>query len=349
MPNGLTKQFKREIVFTKLPLSGALRYRDVFQMFPADLKGMPTTKTAHKHHPQILEYWYTNDELEQIKVEELYSGLEDLHRLTSLSYHKNDLYLGLLTLITTNRFFTYQPNDSRWGWPLLDENAGSEMNKWSSKWCFEWFMWPELPEQLKIDRFTDLASVHPRVLPWDYYYTHPDFDENLESQIKFSNITLQFFDSYFEMDESTRKVLDSAISSANAAMEFIHTRKKLALLSAFTAIETMVNFDTKDFEPSKCDKCGQDVYKISARYRNFLLKYIGDSPANKKKFNRYYKLRSTIVHTGQDFKTEKLFAEVDEETKFQERLQIAEVVMMSKLAIIFWTIKNRKAKETVTN
>ncbi len=347
MPNGLTKQFKREIVFTKLPLSGAFRYKDIFQMFPADLKGMPTTKTARKHHPQILEYWYINDELEQIRVEELFSGIEDLHRLASLSYRKTDLYLGLLTLITTNRFFTYGPDDSRWGFPLIDENAGSEINKWSSKWCYEWFMWPELPEQLKIDRFTDLPSTHPRVSSWDYYYRHPNFDENTETQIKFANITLQFFDAYFEMAEATKKVLNSAISSANAAMQFMHSRKKLALLSAFTAIETMVNFDTRDFKPSKCDMCGQDVFKISARYRDFLLKYIGDSQANKKKFNNYYKLRSKIVHTGQDFKTEKLFSDVAAETKFQERLQIAEVVMMSKLSIIFWTIKNRKTKGTV--
>ncbi len=346
MPNRQNKQFKREIVFTKIPLSGAIRYKDIFQMFPADLKGMPTTKIAHKHHPQILEYWYTNEELEQIGVEELFSGLEDLHRLTSLSYRKTDLFLGLLTLITTNRFFSYQPDDSRWGWPLLDENAGSAMNNLSSKWCFQWFMWPELPEQLKIEGFTDLTSIHPRVLTWDYYYSHPNFDENIESQIKFSSITLQFFDAYFEMDEATKRVLDSAISSANAAMEFIHSRKKLALLSAFTAIETMVNFETKDFDPSKCEKCNQDVYKISARYRDFLLKYIGDSQANKKKFNKYYKLRSSIVHTGQGFKTEKLFSEVDEETKFQERLQISEVVMMSKLSIIFWTIKNRKVRGT---
>lgn len=347
MANDPAKQFKREIVFTKLPLSGTLRYRDIFQLFPADLKGMPTTKVAHKHHPIILEYWYTDKELEQIKVDELFSGLEDLHRLTSLSYRKKELFLSLLTLITTNLFFTYGSFDSRWGFPVLDENEGSEMNKRSSKWCFEWFIWPGLPDQLKINDFTDLSWVRPRVLPWDYYYSHPNFDEDIQAQIKFSNITLQFFDAYFETDETTRQVLDSAIASANAAMEFMSSRKKLALLSAFTAIETMVNFETKDFKPSKCEKCGQDVFKISARYRDFLLKYIGDSESNKKKFNNYYKLRSRIVHTGQDFKTEKLFSEVDDETKYQERLQIAEIVMLSKLSIIFWTIKNRKAKETV--
>jgi hypothetical protein len=125
-------------------------------------------------------------------------------------------------------------------------------------------------------------------------------------------------------------------------MEFISSKKKLALLSAFTAIETMVNWDTKDFKPSKCEKCGQDAFKISARYREFLLKYIGDSKANKNKFNNYYKLRSRIVHTGEDFKTERLFSDVDQETKEEERLQLAEVVILSKLAIIFWTIKNRK-------
>lgn len=338
----MIRHYKREIVFAKLALSGALKYRDVFQLFPADLKGMPTTKTAHKHHPIILEYWYTDSELEQIKVDDTFSEIENLHRLTSLSYQKKDLFLSLLSLITTNRFFTYGPDESRWGFPLIDENAGSEINSWTSKWCFEWFTWPGLPDQLRIADFTTVPLMRPRVLPWHYYYTHPNFDDDIQSQIKFSNLTFEFFDAYFEADEETRKVLDSAIASSNYAMEFLSFRKKLSLLSACTAIETMVNLETKDFKPSKCEKCGQDAWRISARYRNFLLKYIGHSEANKRKFNSYYSLRSRIIHSGQDFKTEKLFSEVDLETKAIERLQLAEIVMMSKLAIIFWAIKNRK-------
>lgn len=137
MSEGSIKKFKREIVFTKLPLSGTIRYKDIFQLFPANLKGIPTTKTAHKHYPQILEYWYTTDELEEVKVADLFFEIEDLHRLASVSYRKTDLYLDLLTLVTTNRFFTYSPGESRWGFPVLDENAKNEANKWSSKWCFE--------------------------------------------------------------------------------------------------------------------------------------------------------------------------------------------------------------------
>jgi hypothetical protein len=48
---------------------------------------------------------------------------------------------------------------------------------------------------------------------------------------------------------------------------------------------------------------------------------------------------SKIVHAGQNFETEKLFAEVDDAVKSKERLQMAEVVVLSKLAIIMWTIK----------
>jgi hypothetical protein len=101
----------------------------------------------------------------------------------------------------------------------------------------------------------------------------------------------------------------------------------------------MVNYENRESKPTKCEKCNQDVYKISAKYRTFLLTYIGDSPGNKAKFNEYYSLRSKIVHAGQDFETEKLFAEVDATVKSKEQLQMAEVVVLSKLAIIMWTIK----------
>ena len=57
----------------------------------------------------------------------------------------------------------------------------------------------------------------------------------------------------------------------------------------------------------KCEECGQQKYGVSRKFREYLLKYIGDSPNNKRKFNNYYSLRSKIVHTGRQLKTELLF------------------------------------------
>lgn len=334
------RRFQRDIIFTKLPMHFGFSYGDIFRIFPANLKGQPKTKVAHPHHPMILEYWYTDDELEKVSVDEMFEGLEDIHRMTSVTYNKRDLIMSLLSIVSTHLFFQYSSQDARWGFPILKDDAGSETNTWSSKWCLEWFHWPEKPEQLKISEFTTIELDLSNFIPWETYYQRPTFDWNLGGKVFLPNIIKLFLDAYFAKDSKTREILNSAIVSSNTAMEFMSSRKKLAVLSAFTAIETMMELDSNDFVPSKCKECGQDIYKIAARYRSFLLKYIGDSIANKKKFNSYYSLRSKIVHAGQGFQTDKLFSEVDGETKDKEYLQMAEIIILSKLAILFWTIKS---------
>lgn len=335
------RRFQRDIIFTNLPMTFGFSYDDVFRIFPADLKGLPKTKMAHPHHPMILEYWFTDDELQKVSIDEMYEGIEDIHRMAYVTHNKKDLIMSLLSIVSTHSFFQYSSRDARWGFPILKDDAGSETNTWSSKWCLEWFHWPERPEQLKISAFTSIELDLSNFIPWETYYQRPTFDWNLEGKVFLPNLIKAFLDAYFTKNSQIRKVLDSAIASSNAAMEFMSSRKKLAALSAFTAIETMVELDSKDFVPSKCKECGQDIYKIAARYRSFLLKYIGDSDANKKKFNSYYSLRSKIVHAGQGFQTERLFSEVDQETKDKEYLQMAEIVVLSKLAILFWTIKSQ--------
>jgi hypothetical protein len=38
--------FAREIIFVETPLDGWYRFKDVFQIFPADVKDMPRSKSA---------------------------------------------------------------------------------------------------------------------------------------------------------------------------------------------------------------------------------------------------------------------------------------------------------------
>jgi len=106
----------------------------------------------------------------------------------------------------------------------------------------------------------------------------------------------------------------------------------------------MVNYENKDFEPQRCDKCGQLEYKVSKKYRDYLLKYIGDNISNKKKFNALYNLRSEIVHTGMKLKSESLWTDIPREEKDKEFLNHLEVILMSKLSIINWLIINTNHK-----
>src|SRR5690606_38352143 len=157
------------------------------------------------------------------------------------------------------------------------------------------------------------------------YYHDPNFDFHPDKGITFPTTIYGSLDSYFAKNSETLLVIDSAISFVYTAMEMRLFKKTLSIISSFTAIETLVNFEFKDLKPAKCDTCGQLQFKVSQKYRDFLMKYIGSNANNKKKFNDFYKLRSSIVHTGQRLKTEDLYADIPKEQKDKEFITHLEI------------------------
>jgi hypothetical protein len=103
-------------------------------------------------------------------------------------------------------------------------------------------------------------------------------------------------------------------------------------------LETLTNLEFKEDSNERCNECNQIKYSIAKKFREFLLKYIGDSQHNKKKFNSFYSLRSKIVHTGTQLKTEKLFAEVPDEVQTEEYMKRAEVLQLGKFALTNWIL-----------
>ena len=95
-------------------------------------------------------------------------------------------------------------------------------------------------------------------------------------------------------------MFDTAMNHLYTSMELHSKRKTTAMISAFTAIETMMNYEYRAVKPEHCDTCGQlDNTKSPNVFRNFLMKYTGTSDANRKTFNQLYSLRSKVIHTGE--------------------------------------------------
>ena len=332
------KKFHKNIIFSKTKLTGYFRYKDEFQIYPADFEGMPKSK-MQEHHPIVLEYVINDDEIIVPKGE--IDGLADLRTLTASTLTKQDKIISLLTLFTNHHFFRFRDLTGYWGLPILKDDPGKEANSWSSKWNWAMFHWPEYPEQFKIEKFTELEIPKVELVEHFKYYYHPNFDFHSDKVITFPSTIYGCLDSYFAKSDETKEILNSAISFIYSAMEMRHLEKTMSIIASFTAIETMVNWENKDFKPERCDKCGQLQFKISQKYRDYLLKYIGKSDNNKKKFNAFYKLRSQIIHTGQRLKTEDLYVDLTREAKDKEFLNHHEVLQMSKLAIIHWLGLNR--------
>lgn len=334
-------KYHRTIFFTKVPLQGHYRYRDVFQIFPCDMENMPTY-SGQKHYPNILEFVINEEDI--LERESPFGNLKDLYTHTATVYTKQARIYALLSTFTNNLFFSYTGtfNDGVWGFPILDTNTDEEINNASSKWCNIWYHFPDLPRQLKIEKFSEPKLDTIKRIPHIKFYTdEPNIDFDTKTDIIFPSTIDILFDSYFALDSITSSLIDSATSYTVSAMELYNSRKTLALLASFTAMETMVNLEYKDVPIEKCKECGQLRFSVAKKFREFLLKYVGNTPENKKKYNLYYSTRSKIVHTGSQLKTELLFADVTEKEKDDEWATRVEILQIGKLSIINWLLRKK--------
>lgn len=340
------RKYERTIVFTKVPLTGYYRYKDIFQIFPAAFENMPDNPYK-RHYPNILEYWFTDEE--KIIRETEYENLRELMSLTATTITKQDKIISLLNSFTNNKFFKYDNFDGLWAIPVLfneeTKEISEEVNSLSAQWCYEGFRFPSLPSQLQITEFTKIKLNEVEKLPHYTFYLHyPSLDNDRTEPIVFPASFEKILDSYFSLDNEILNIIDAAIGYNNAAIELLPQKKTLALLASFTAMETMVNLEYRDVEAEKCEKCGQLKFSVTRKFKEYLLKYIGHSAENKKKFNSYYNLRSKIVHTGMRLKAEILFSEFAKEELDDEYITRVEILQVGKLAIANWLIQNSKIK-----
>lgn len=268
--------YQRTIVFTKVPLGGFYRYKDIFQIFPADLSVMPNS-SFKKDYPNILEYWFTEEE--KITRETEFEELKDLTTLTATTTTNRDKILSLLTSFTNNRFFRYSDYDGFWGIPMLYDEITDEVipevNSWSAKWCSIGYHYPELPEQMKISEFATPNLNRVTTIPHLLFYTFKhNLDNDRKTTINFPSTIDRLFDAYFSFNQETREILDAAIGYNVAAIELSTIKRTLSLLASFTSVETMVNLEYRNLETEKCDVCGQLKYSTAKKLREYLLKYM---------------------------------------------------------------------------
>ncbi len=182
--------YQRAIFFTKCPLKGKYRYKNEFQLFPADLLFNLPKSAFQKHYPNILEY-YINDKdyvpLEHFLSE--YNNLNELVSSTTILLKIQNRILDFLTAITNNAFFRYRDLEGNWGMPMLKDIPDGERNSWSSKWCMKQFHFPELPEQLKIDTLSELNIATIRREKHKLFYTNdPSLDSDRKKEIIFPDV-----------------------------------------------------------------------------------------------------------------------------------------------------------------
>jgi len=334
------RKFEKTIVFTKSPLSGLYKYADIFQIYPANLENLPKSK-VQKHFPNILEYWTDSDDKVNIQTE--ISEFDNLFSESATRIKKQDIITGLLSCFTNNLFFSYKNIEGSWALPISEENLGENANSWSSKWCHPRFDFPKLHEQLIISDFSnvDIKEVEYKKNHANYYLDEPNIDLDDRVAVVFPDTITLMFNSYFALNQKDKEVVGIAISHLISAVELMHYKKTLSLIASFTSLESLIDYEHKkykDFKPAKCKECGQLQYKVSKKFRGFLLEFVVDSSENKKKFNSYYSLRSKIVHAGKQVKHERLFPEFSTEETEADFITQLEIIQLNRMAVTNWII-----------
>lgn len=335
------KNYYKAVIFTKTPLKGYFRFENEFQVYPVDEEFLPDSE-KFKHYPIFLEFKINENDI--VKPTISIDGFEDVVSKeqmieTATIQSKQDNLINLLNLFSTFKFFRYTKTEGYWVLPF-NENMTEEQIKSTSRSNFNFAFFWNKEINLDIVELTNVSAKYDKVEVIDYssyYQNDPNYDYSFK-KVTFPNNINHGISAYYKLDSIERKTIDSAIKYSVLCMDLMHEKTTLAILSAFTSIETIMNFYYKDFKPENCKECGQPRYKISKKYIDFLLEFIGNGTGFKKRFNELYKLRSKIVHTGFSFETEKFWNELNDEDSESETATILEIVMLSKLSVINYLI-----------
>lgn len=341
------KKFIKNIIFTKTPLAGKYRFGDLFQIYPLDIKDAPNTDKT-RHYPMIIEYWYETEDIEEVEV----FGSEDIDKMvstTTVQVNKLIEYTNLLSAITNYRFFFYRKPDTYWSVPLTREG---DVNQLSSEWSASLYYYPNIANDLKIEDFSDPDFPEISRLPQKFYYWYNPV-EGHDKTISFPDTIDDILSKYFSTTTDENIVANSCIYQICNGLDLLDKIKSLSFFSFVSAIETLVNYEFKDEKVEflcndckslkestrHCNKCGSPIWGVTAKYREFLFKYVSNEPKAKKMYNTIYDLRSKITHTDFLFVGE-LFLDWNHNDKTEEVYKThLSAMQLSRRSLIYWLQK----------
>ncbi len=344
----IMKKFIKNIIFTKTPLTGKYRYGDLFQIYPLNIDEAPNTDKTH-HYPIIIEYWYETEGIENVEV----FGSETIDKMvstTTVQINKLIEYTNLLSAITNYRFFFYRKPDMFWSIPLTKE--GEDINQLSSEWSASLYYYPNIANDLRIEDFSNPDFPEITQLPQKIYYWYNPV-EGHDKIITLPDTIDNILSKYFSATTDENIVANSCIYQICNGLDLLDKIKSLSFFSFVSAIETLVNYEFKDEKVEylcndckslknsarHCNKCGSPIWGVTAKYREFLFKYVSNEPKAKKLYNNIYNIRSQITHTDFLFAGE-LFLDWNHNDKTEEIYKThLSAMQLSRRSLINWLQK----------
>ncbi len=123
-------------------------------------------------------------------------------------------------------------------------------------------------------------------------------DRNVPEIIVPDNIE-DLFDKYEKLDKEKYNIFRKSLYLFYSGVELKGSFPSQSFISLVSALETLIDFDNPF--SGRCNSCGQPIYKVSKRFKDFILKYAysgKETKSNKKFITSLYNKRSEITHKG---------------------------------------------------
>lgn len=307
----MPRNFIKNIIFSKTPLNACYRFGDKFQIYPVNLENAPKSPHA-THFPMIIEYFLDDAEIKEVKE---FDEKSINQTIAELSAQTNKLIqiTNLISTITNYRLFFYRHIEMLWAVPVPDEltdEVKEEFNKISSSWSIPSYVYENISKEMFITEFSNPDFPKMELLPQKLYYYYEPL-EGRKKNINFPNTADVIFNNYFNLNEKELKIINSAMHQFCNGLDLFKNMKSLSFFSIVSSIETLVNLEFKDekidFECNDCktiktserhcQKCGRPIWGITAKFKEFLFRYVSDKKEAKKIYSQIYNIRSKITHT----------------------------------------------------
>lgn len=343
------RKYYRNIILSKTPLKSQFRYNDIFQILPINDSNIPISP-YNNHFPLFLEFYIDHDTKTKPKKTDI------LDELATQETVKTEI-INVLSVLSNHRFFNYRVENHQWAimtpsvkFADLNPEQQELYNNQYSSWTISGFLYPGLRKDLLIDSFTDFKFPTTQLISPSYKYFTDDPVDSKNKEITLPDSIISSLDNYYNLSSKTKKRIKSAVYMICDGIDIADYRRSLAFLSFVSAIENIVTIEFDDssivFEcnscqriaksPHSCPNCGQPIWGIKTKFKEFLKKFVAGGASSVDKYNKIYNLRSKIAHAGRLLLGDYDLSLNNSDSKNDDWLMKLETLQLARISITNW-------------
>ena len=263
------EEIGQTIGFSHDKVGGYFKYKDLFQILPVP-PDAPKAGVMVADNPFLLQFKYISS--------------PDMMIDNSRRRQKAYIYTRLLNLLL-NRHIKLEFRYGHFAWVMNTHTP----QHWTSEWRQLGYGYEGYGG--KVDDYTSLSEFkHLETVPYQNYYLAPlasysgdlKLPDNLEASL----------DKAFNLNKSDWNKLYMAISWYGQNEYLWQESTSSAFIALVTALECLL----EETDKSRCECCGQPIYTVTKRFREFLKRYVPFIDQYPKERDVIYTIRSNISH-----------------------------------------------------